>query len=203
MKNEVDVYTHYELLIDEGNDPVHDDDGLKQYMSNWDGPLFFQNLDINVDKCILEIGVGTGRIAKQVLDIGCKEFVGIDISPKTIKKAKENLQDYKNIELIEENALTFVRQNKFDIIYSVFTFLHIEDKELVLKNIFTSLKSEGHFVLSISNDDYWLDYGSRRVRLFPQNKEYYIKLLYEVGFRIEFDEDTESGFATIIKAKKV
>ena len=202
MTNEVEAFTHYDLLIDEGDDPVHDNDILKQYMSNWDGPLFFRSLDVNVGKSILEIGVGTGRIAKQVLDMGCKEFVGIDISHKTIKKAKENLKNYENIELIEENALTFLRQSKFDIIYSVLTFLHIEDKELVLKNIFISLKSGGHFVLSISKDDYWLDYGSRKVRLFPQNKEYYIKLLHKVGFKIVFNEDTESGFATIIKAKK-
>jgi len=147
--------------------------------------------------------VGTGRIAKQVLDIGCKEFTGIDISPKTIKRAKENLHNYENVELIEENALTYVRRNKFDVIYSVLTFLHIDDKELALKNIFASLKIGGHFVLSISKDDEWLDYGSRKVRLFPQNKEYYSKLLNDIGFKIEFSEDTESGFATIVKAKKL
>jgi len=50
LKNEVDVYTHYELLIDEDDDPVYDDDNrLKQYMSNWDGPIFFRCLDMNVE----------------------------------------------------------------------------------------------------------------------------------------------------------
>lgn len=201
---EVDVHTHYELLIDEGNDPVYDDDRLKRYMSNWDGPLFFQNLAIDNTKSILEIGVGTGRLAKQLLDIGCREVVGIDISPKTIKRAKENLKSYKNIELIEENAVTFVQHNKFDIIYSVLTFQHIEDKELAVKNIFASMKIGGYFILSISNKtNYWLDYGSRRVRLFPQSKEHYLKMLNDNGFVLEFEQETESGFATIIKAKKV
>lgn len=203
MINEVDAYTHYELLIDEGDDPVHDNKKLKQYMSNWDGSLFFQNSGVDNTKSILEIGVGTGRIAKQVLDIGCKKFTGIDISPKTIKRAKENLHNYENVELIEENALTYVRQNKFDIVYSVLTFLHIDDKKLALKNIFASLKIGGHFILSISKDDEWFDYGSRKIRLFPKNKEYYLKLLNDIGFKIEFSQDTESGFATIVKAKKL
>jgi len=173
-------------------------------MSNWDGPLFFQNLAIDNTKSILEIGVGTGRLAKQLLDIGCREVVGIDISPKTIKRAKENLKSYKNIELIEENAVTFVQHNKFDIIYSVLTFQHIEDKELAVKNIFASMKIGGYFILSISNKtNYWLDYGSRRVRLFPQSKEHYLKMLNDNGFVLEFEQETESGFATIIKAKKV
>ena len=70
MPDEADAYTHYEFLIDEGNDPVHDDDRLKQYMSNWDGPLFFESPDANKEKSVLEICVGTGRIAKQVLERG-------------------------------------------------------------------------------------------------------------------------------------
>lgn len=203
MPDEVDAYTHYELLIDEGNDPVHDDDRLKQHMSNWDGPLFFESLDVNKDKSVLEIGVGTGRIAKQVLERGCKEFTGIDISPKTIKRAEENLRNFDNAWLIEENALTFVRENQFDVIYSVLTFSHIQDKESAIKNVWLSLKRGGFFVLSVSKDDAWLDYGSRKVKLFPENKDYYVKVLKNTGFRIEFCRDTESGFATIIKAEKV
>lgn len=205
MPDEVDAYTHYELLIDEGNDPVYDDDRLKRYMSNWDGPLFFESLDVNENKSVLEIGVGTGRIAKKVLERGCREFTGIDISLKTIKRAEENLRNFENVNvrLIEENALTFVRENKFDLIYSVLTFSHIEDKERAIKNIWFSLKRGGYFVLSVSKDDKWLDYGSRKVKLFPENKEYYVKVLRDTGFRIEFCRDTESGFATIIKAEKI
>ena len=40
----------------------------------------------------MEIGVGTGRIAKNILAEGCQSFTGIDISPRTIKRAKENLK---------------------------------------------------------------------------------------------------------------
>jgi hypothetical protein len=84
------------------------------------------------------------------------------------------------------------------------TFQHIEDKELAVKNIFASMKIGGYFILSISNKtNYWLDYGSRRVRLFPQSKEHYLKMLNDNGFVLEFEQETESGFATIIKAKKV
>ncbi|ADL52684.1 class I SAM-dependent DNA methyltransferase [Clostridium cellulovorans] len=202
MINEVDAYAHYEFLIDEGDDPVHDHEKLKEYMSNWDGPLFFNSLDLNKDKNVLEVGIGTGRVAVQVLNKGCKEFVGIDISPKTIKKAKENLSKYNNVQLIEQNILTFIRPNQFDIIYSVLTFLHIEDKALALKNIYSSLKKEGYFILSISKDDNWLDYGRRKVKLYPESKEYYIELLKATGFIIELCEETFSGFATIVKSRK-
>ena len=35
-----DVVTHYDLLIDEGNDPVNDPKSLQKYMDKWDGQPF-------------------------------------------------------------------------------------------------------------------------------------------------------------------
>jgi len=32
-----DVITHYNLLIDEGNDPLNDPAPLRVYMDKWDG----------------------------------------------------------------------------------------------------------------------------------------------------------------------
>ncbi|OGO90476.1 MAG: hypothetical protein A2Y17_13020 [Clostridiales bacterium GWF2_38_85] len=81
---------HYDTLIDENNDPVHDPAPLKEYMNKWDGQAFIDELQLSTDKNILEIGVGTGRLAMQVAPL-CKQFTGIDISTKTIERAKENL----------------------------------------------------------------------------------------------------------------
>ena len=56
----VDVITHYDLLIDESNDPVCDPEPLKQYMDKWDGKPFIDALRLDKSKSVLEIGVGTG-----------------------------------------------------------------------------------------------------------------------------------------------
>lgn len=42
MKN--DVIKHYDLLIDEGNDPVHDSEPLREYMDKWDGQAFIDKM---------------------------------------------------------------------------------------------------------------------------------------------------------------
>lgn len=34
---------HYDCLIDEGNDPVHDPAPLKDYMDKWDGDRFIED----------------------------------------------------------------------------------------------------------------------------------------------------------------
>ena len=60
MKN--DVIQHYDLLIDENNDPVHDPKPLRDYMDKWDGQSFIDKMELNKDKSVLEIGVGTGHL---------------------------------------------------------------------------------------------------------------------------------------------
>ena len=85
-----EIIRHYDLLIDENNDPVHDPKPLQDYMDKWDGQNFIDKMELNKDKSVLEIGVGTGRLAVRVAPL-CGRFYGVDISPKTIERAKENL----------------------------------------------------------------------------------------------------------------
>lgn len=52
---------HYDTLIDENDDPTQDLPPLREYMDQWDGEPFLSALALSPDKCVLEIGVGTGR----------------------------------------------------------------------------------------------------------------------------------------------
>ena len=108
----MDVITHYDLLIDEDNDPFYDSPELKEYMNKWDGQVFIDALQLGEDKEVLEIGLGTGRIAVKVAPC-CKRLTGIDISPKTIQRAKENLKEYSNISFINADFSTYEFKEKF------------------------------------------------------------------------------------------
>ena len=79
-------------------------------------------MQLDSSKTVLEIGVGTGRIAIRVAPL-CKEFTGIDISPKTIVRAKEHLSEYNNVNLICGNFNEFEFNDSFDVIYSSLTFI--------------------------------------------------------------------------------
>ena len=94
-----DVIYHYDKLIEEGNDPVNDPQPLKEYMDKWDGRVFIDKLQLSPEKSVLEIGVGTGRLAVKIAPL-CRRFTGIDISQKTIERVKENLAEYDNVSLI-------------------------------------------------------------------------------------------------------
>lgn len=213
----VDALTHYERLIEEGHDVFYDGKILQEYMARWDGEPFFNALGDLKGKNVLEIGVGTGRIARQILDRGCGHFTGIDISPKTIELAKKNLSSYQNIELIAADCNSFMRERTFDVAYSVLTFMHIEKKKQTLTNVIGSLKIGGCVVLSIDNCGEWFDYGIRKMKLYPASSEDYMNWLQELGchvkppvdlidrFVLPSDEKSETygkRIAVIIKAIK-
>ena len=177
MDNIVTTTEHYDMLIDENTDPFRDGKILQDYMKRWDGPPFYDALNLTKEKVVLEVGIGTGRVVQNVLDIGCKRLTGLDISPKTIERAKENLlSKYNNVELLLQSIEDFRREDHFDVAYSVLTFMHIENKEKALANIVSSLKQGGSIVLSISEQPEWLDYG-RKLKLFPKEPEYYMEIL--------------------------
>ena len=81
---------HYNMLIDENNDPVLDTEPLKSFMDKWDGKIFIDKADIHKTDSVLEIGVGTGRIAMKTAPL-CKKFTGIDFSEKTAHTARKHL----------------------------------------------------------------------------------------------------------------
>ncbi len=77
---------YYDFLAKENHDPVYDPEVLRTYMDQWDGPEFIERMDLNPAKSVLEIGVGTGRLALRTASL-CGDFTGIDPSPETLKKA--------------------------------------------------------------------------------------------------------------------
>lgn len=195
-----DVKTHYDKLVEERNDPVHDNELLKRYMDKWDGPQFIEDMRLSGIETVLEIGVGTGRIAIKVCE-KCCQFYGIDLSPKTIETAKNNLPADAKIHLICEDYLTWETNLVFDVIYSSLTFLHIQDKQKAIDKAFTLLSEKGRFILSIEKtEDNEIDYGTRKVKTYPDAVETIEKLLKESGFAIIKQYSTE--FANIFVSEK-
>ena len=195
-----DVIRHYDALIDENNDPVHDPAPLKTHMDKWDGQAFVDEIQLSMDKDVLEVGVGTGRLAVKVAP-NCRKFYGIDISIKTVERAKENLREFSNIYLICGDYLTHQFDKTFDVIYSSLTFMHIWDKQAAIQKIADLLTPGGRFVLSISKSQQTeIDYGTRKVPVYPDTTEETMDLLTEAGLSIEKQFETE--FAVIFAAVK-
>lgn len=199
LQNQQAVIRHYDALIDEGNDPVLDPEPLRRYMDGWDGAPFFSALCLSEAKAVLEIGVGTGRLAIKAAPL-CKIFFGIDISAKTVKRAKEHLAGMENVHLLQGDFLNYPFDRRFDVIYSSLTFLHIKEKQAALRKVAALLTVGGRFVLSIGKErSTVLNYGERELTVFPDTPEQISALAAAEGLSVLSGKEIENAYILIMK----
>ena len=192
-----EVIEHYNKLIDENNDPARDPKPLRDYMDKWDGQRFIESMQLDKSKSVLEIGIGTGRIAVKVAP-NCKNLCGIDVSEKTIQRATENLSMYQNIKLICDDFMFCKFEAEFDVIYSSLTFMHIQDKLSAIQKVAALLSNNGLFVLSIDkNQNEYIDMGDRRVKIYPDNPNDIRSYLSVSKLKIIDEFETDHAYITV------
>ncbi|MBR6719746.1 MAG: class I SAM-dependent methyltransferase [Clostridia bacterium] len=195
----MDVINHYDLLIDEGNDPFRDPPVLQEYMSRWDGERFIEALELTGNKRVLEVGIGTGRLAGKVAPL-CLSLAGIDISPKTIKRAKENLKEHKNISFICDDFNDYQFTGTFDVVYSSLTMMHFRDKKQIISKIDALLNKDGIFCLSIDkNRSEYIDMGIRKVRIYPDSSDNIKSLISATAMSVETVLETDNAYIIVSK----
>ena len=166
-------------------------------MDKWDGEKFIESMQLDKSKSVLEIGIGTGRLAIKVAP-NCKNLCGIDISEKTIKRAAENLSLYQNIKLICGDFISCEFDTQFDVIYSSLTFMHIQDKLSAIQKTATLLTNNGLFVLSIDkSQNEYIDMGNRKINIYPDNPDDIHRYLSISKLKIINEFETDHAYVTV------
>ena len=161
-----------------------------KYLSVKDGGVqnYFKEAFPEANSKILDIGSGSGRDLKKLLELGYDAY-GIDGSEELIRQAKE-----KNPILIDRIVHSYfplkenIFSNKFDGILLAAILMHIPRESLfdAVYSLKSLLKEGGKVLLSIPevyhlpiNDD-----RDENGRLFLMHEFEYLELLFErVGFR--------------------
>ena len=145
----------------------------------------------------LDLGCGSGRHSIELNKMGYK-VDGIDLSTKSLEFAKP----------FENSRLKFIRadfrkldfENKYDFILNLFTSFGYFDKEnehaQVFKQIFKSLKNNGHFVIDFLNTKKAVKNISKtnpQQTIHIDNIEFRIKKTYDNNFIYKNIEIVDSG----------
>lgn len=145
----------------------------------------------------LDLGCGSGRHSIELNKMGYK-VDGIDLSTKSLEFAKP----------FENSRLKFIRadfrkldfENKYDFILNLFTSFGYFDKEnehaQVFKQIFKSLKNNGHFVIDFLNTKKAVKNISKtnpQQTIHIDNIEFRIKKSYDKNFIYKNIEIVDSG----------
>ncbi|WP_435235572.1 class I SAM-dependent methyltransferase [Psychromonas sp. PT13] len=105
----------------------------------------------NKDDAVLDIGVGRGEMLSCYAEWGYKNYLGIDISPSTIKFCKSL---GLNCELVEDSGLYLKKhQDKYKLITLIDVLEHIPREFVVefLKCVRNALADDGVFIIQVPN----------------------------------------------------
>lgn len=115
------------------------------------------NYGLKSNHNVLEIGCGIGTLSSLIIKyLKMGHLRCIDISPENIKIAREQLINFKNIEIIQADATQFLDENKYDVIIlpDVIEHIPIEYHNKMFKNLSIMLKNNGFIFIHIPNPIY-------------------------------------------------
>lgn len=113
-------------------------------------------IENNTPQSLLEIGCGTGRIAKAIITEKIN-YTGIDLSENFLKYFRDTLSEHtkKHIKLIEGDARLYKFDEKFDLIILPINFIsHIhnnQELEQLFKNLRSALSKNGRIIIDYFN----------------------------------------------------
>jgi len=98
--------------------------------------------DLLKNKVVLELGAGTGKTLREIINHNPREVYAVDFSKEALKK----IGSYKRIKIINEDILKLSLNKKFDVIvcnYILNNFLK-DDRIKVIKKIKSLLSKNGY-----------------------------------------------------------
>ena len=120
---------------------------------------FLQTTDIN-NGIIVDIGCGTGRHWKKILEKDPKQLIGYDISAGMLQKLKIKFPEAITYQL-SGNYLTHTPDSTADILISTLTIAHIKDAVIALSEWDRVVKPGGDIFISDYHPDI-LQKGGKR-----------------------------------------
>jgi trans-aconitate methyltransferase len=116
-------------------------DGKHAFVSQY-GESVLALLDVKPGERILDLGCGTGDLAKQIQEHGA-EVIAIDTSPDMIAKAKAK---YPDMDFSVADGTDFHFDEPFDTVFTNATLHWIHEQDKLIECVYKSLKTGGRFV---------------------------------------------------------
>jgi SAM-dependent methyltransferase len=112
----------------------------------------FASVNRNKGK-IIDLGCGPGQTTKYLADCGCKDVLGVDLSPEMVKVAKE-INPQLNFETADMLNLSYPDKT-FGAALAFYSIVHFDDAQISMafREIKRVLVNNGHFLFSFHIGD--------------------------------------------------
>lgn len=203
------------INLHENVSPDHYDNGIKQniFQRFWHLKRIKEIIKISVPikGRFIDIGCHSGLLTKEIARyIKPKEIYGIDISTKSIEKARKRIKNGK-FQVVDAHKLPF-KDNFFDALFCIEMLEHVDYPKKVIKEIYRVLKKDGYAILLIPTDNLlfkiiwflWNLYYPvwKHVHVQSFQNDSLEKIVKKEGFKIIFIKTFNFGMLKIIRIEK-
>lgn len=138
---------------------------------------------------VLDVGCGAGFLTGEIAK-SARSVIGIDLSKESIRIAKQRLDDFANVHLIQSDIETYSADyhgEKFSLAVSNMTLMTTLSLRKTLQSIARLLIPGGILVFTITHPCFWPSYwGYAKEEWFDYSQE----IVIEAEFRISLDNQT-------------
>lgn len=171
------------------------------FISNYGNDLI-ELLAAKKDEKVLDLGCGTGDLAKKLHDIGV-DVIGVDQSENMVSEA---LKKYPAVQFSVGDATDLGYENEFDAVFSNATLHWIKQPKQVLNCVYKSLKVGGRFVAEFGGkgnvqiitkeiihqwQEAGFDFNDKQFPWYFPSIGEYATLMEESGFAVTFMQHFE------------
>ena len=159
---------------------------------------------------ILEIGIGTGVLAKKLYDNN-HVVTGVDFSPKMLEISQRKMPHAKLLEWdIQQGVPSTLKENKFDFIVSTYTLHHLTDEQKVsfLYELTPLLKRNGKMLIgdiSFETTQHLQQCKQKNEKHWDHDEFYFVydELMPALlpTFNIQYEQISECGGIYILEPK--
>lgn len=128
---------------------------FNEYAGKWDSysvnteaiAAIFNNLEINENSTVLDVGCGTGVLVPFYLEKNIHHLDAIDISDRMIEICRRKFDDPR-INFICQNVMELETEEQYDLIMIYNAFPHLPDHDRLFKHLTDLLKDNGQLVIA-------------------------------------------------------
>lgn len=152
-------------------------------------PKYLEKLSAFNGKKIIEIGCGTGHLAKELTSlINFEKYIALEPSVGMYEKAKDILKDHIYLELNNFSIGDLNSTIKADIILAHLVFHVVEDIDTLLEDSFERLQANAKLLISLPHPCFYNDYKN----IFNEEEySYKDEIKKNVCFRISQDNSND------------
>lgn len=133
---------------------------------------------------VLEVGCGTGYVLKGLLRFKSLRLYGAELNIEGLKYAKKRLPE---VEFVQLDMRYSPFEDEFDAVGAFDVLEHIDEDELIMKNVYKALKSKGLFFISVPQHMWlWSTQDDTSCHKRRYSRKEMIEKLKKAGFSIKF-----------------